>query len=252
MVLPFEPMTMTFKDLHYFVPIPKVSPAAFSATCVLTLQPCLSVVSRLPCPVEQVCHRAASCVRHNIPPGMVAATLQSLEMLPRCLHAICWVSSLYFEHLAGTAEQSRSCLLWDAQLHYIHSCNSYVHGHVPFFLGLKRLQSVQGLPTIMPHDMAATSNGIHFSSSSSLFLVLCFCFSSLTWACHGYRRRQRGKSTCTMRGARQCWSCCWASVEPSAQECSRASWGFPARARPLSWMFWLAGRHVSPHVTCCQ
>lgn len=24
MVLPFDPMTMTFKDLHYFVPIPKV------------------------------------------------------------------------------------------------------------------------------------------------------------------------------------------------------------------------------------
>ena len=24
MVLPFEPMTMTFKDLHYFVPISKV------------------------------------------------------------------------------------------------------------------------------------------------------------------------------------------------------------------------------------
>ena len=26
MVLPFDPMTMTFKDLHYFVPIPKVRP----------------------------------------------------------------------------------------------------------------------------------------------------------------------------------------------------------------------------------
>ncbi len=25
MVLPFDPMTMTFKDLHYFVPIAKVS-----------------------------------------------------------------------------------------------------------------------------------------------------------------------------------------------------------------------------------
>lgn len=25
MVLPFEPMTMTFKDLHYWVQIPKVS-----------------------------------------------------------------------------------------------------------------------------------------------------------------------------------------------------------------------------------
>jgi len=24
MVLPFDPMTMTFKDLHYYVPIPKV------------------------------------------------------------------------------------------------------------------------------------------------------------------------------------------------------------------------------------
>lgn len=24
MVLPFDPMTMTFRDLHYFVPIPKV------------------------------------------------------------------------------------------------------------------------------------------------------------------------------------------------------------------------------------
>ena len=24
MVLPFEPMTMTFKDVHYFVEIPKV------------------------------------------------------------------------------------------------------------------------------------------------------------------------------------------------------------------------------------
>ena len=30
MVLPFDPMTMTFKDLHYYVPIPKVS------ICVLT------------------------------------------------------------------------------------------------------------------------------------------------------------------------------------------------------------------------
>ena len=26
MVLPFDPMTMTFKDLHYYVPIPKVPP----------------------------------------------------------------------------------------------------------------------------------------------------------------------------------------------------------------------------------
>lgn len=25
MVLPFDPMTMTFKDLHYYVPIPQVS-----------------------------------------------------------------------------------------------------------------------------------------------------------------------------------------------------------------------------------
>lgn len=24
MVLPFDPMTMTFRDLHYYVPIPKV------------------------------------------------------------------------------------------------------------------------------------------------------------------------------------------------------------------------------------
>lgn len=29
MVLPFEPMTMTFKDLHYWVQIPKVCPPLF-------------------------------------------------------------------------------------------------------------------------------------------------------------------------------------------------------------------------------
>ena len=35
MVLPFDPMTMTFKDLHYFVPIPKVSthPWLWKAFC---------------------------------------------------------------------------------------------------------------------------------------------------------------------------------------------------------------------------
>ena len=27
MVLPFDPMTMTFRDLHYYVPIPKVTVA---------------------------------------------------------------------------------------------------------------------------------------------------------------------------------------------------------------------------------
>ena len=29
MVLPFEPMTMTFKDVHYYVEIPKVGTAMF-------------------------------------------------------------------------------------------------------------------------------------------------------------------------------------------------------------------------------
>ena len=32
MVLPFDPMTMTFKDLHYYVPIPKVLVA-----CILSI-----------------------------------------------------------------------------------------------------------------------------------------------------------------------------------------------------------------------
>ena len=52
MVLPFEPMTMTFKDLHYFVPIPKVSPAAFSAaTCFVhpPTMPQRSQSATLPC-----------------------------------------------------------------------------------------------------------------------------------------------------------------------------------------------------------
>ena len=36
MVLPFDPMTMTFKDLHYFVPIPKVN-MQLSGCCKIEL-----------------------------------------------------------------------------------------------------------------------------------------------------------------------------------------------------------------------
>ncbi len=36
MVLPFDPMTMTFKDLHYYVPIPKVNMPACDS-CYLNM-----------------------------------------------------------------------------------------------------------------------------------------------------------------------------------------------------------------------
>jgi len=41
MVLPFEPMTMTFSDVHYYVPLPQVSPLTYNpwSPMLLPLEP---------------------------------------------------------------------------------------------------------------------------------------------------------------------------------------------------------------------
>ena len=48
MVLPFDPMTMTFKDLHYYVPIPKVTMPACDL-CYPNMTYSLLIVYRLQC-----------------------------------------------------------------------------------------------------------------------------------------------------------------------------------------------------------
>ena len=60
MVLPFEPMTMTFKDLHYWVQIPKVT------------FPLQSLIHNSMCKCARVC-------LHSMPDNMAQRANQHLE-----------------------------------------------------------------------------------------------------------------------------------------------------------------------------
>ena len=208
---------MTFKDLHYYVPIPKVNPPPppLPGAALLLCWPAVSVVAAVQATLYPPMPMSAGCSVSDT--RLMVSDRASNPFLDHTTHH----SVLMVIHMHRSEPV----------------CNIFL-GSVAVTVNCIYLRISKDFLWRSPDDISIR---LFNDTECEDMLRWSFDYNSGGLGC---RRRQWARSTCTRRATRPCWSCWWASAGPSAPGSSPASWGSAGPARPPSWTSLLAERQV--------